>query len=396
MADMTVGQATAHHDEHGHDDAFHNENLKFGVWLYLASEIVLFTMLIAGYAIFRANQPEAINLVKGSLGLVLVTVNTFILLASSYAMVMGLRAIEMGNKRGFYQWIGLTAILGTVFVGGQYIEYTELGHLNVSLNKQDFTVATTIFEDVNEVEAVLTATTVDNSSDEVLGTSSEIVEIREEALPADGTVIDSDAETTTTVAVTSYIVDFENDAALFENVNLANFEIRVADNYSLLDADGNAITEPDAIETALVNYHLRDDNDITDADLSRARRAIFDEPIISLNNLAVTDIDGNVVPFSDILNGQAVELAPDQYNNLNAYFQALLGNSASNYGMRFYAPTAFHGAHVIVGVLWALWVLWRGYKGHYDNNAIGVEMFGLYWHFVDVVWIGLFTLIYLV
>jgi heme/copper-type cytochrome/quinol oxidase subunit 3 len=65
-------------------------------------------------------------------------------------------------------------------------------------------------------------------------------------------------------------------------------------------------------------------------------------------------------------------------------------------GMRFYAPTFFHGAHVFVGVLIGLQVMYLGWKGYYDNNPIGVELFGLYWHFVDVVWIMLFTLIYLV
>ena len=65
--------------------------------------------------------------------------------------------------------------------------------------------------------------------------------------------------------------------------------------------------------------------------------------------------------------------------------------------MRFYAPTALHGAHVIIGVIWALWVLWRGSKGTYNSGKfLGVEIFGLYWHFVDVVWIFLFTLIYLI
>jgi heme/copper-type cytochrome/quinol oxidase subunit 3 len=66
------------------------------------------------------------------------------------------------------------------------------------------------------------------------------------------------------------------------------------------------------------------------------------------------------------------------------------------FGSRFYAPTAFHGAHVIIGVLWGLWVMWKGSQGRYDDNPVGVEIFGLYWHFVDVVWIILFTLIYLV
>jgi heme/copper-type cytochrome/quinol oxidase subunit 3 len=52
---------------------------------------------------------------------------------------------------------------------------------------------------------------------------------------------------------------------------------------------------------------------------------------------------------------------------------------------------------VIIGVLWALFVLRNGYLGRYSSkNYLGVEVFGLYWHFVDVVWVFLFTLIYLI
>ncbi len=379
MADMTINQPTVHHDEHGGQTvAEHNENLKFAMWLYLASEVVLFTMLIAGYGIFRANQPTAVNLVKDSLGIVLVTANTFILLASSYAMVMGLRAIEMGNKQRFYQWIGLTAILGTVFVGGQYIEYSELGHLNVSLDKQDFTVATTIFESVNEVEAVVTYSVVDTETGDILSSESELVEMRHETLPPASEIVQEDG-TTETVAVTSYLVDFEDNAELFDGVDVSQFEIAWDEDFILLAEDGTAITEPSEIDSALITYN----GNISDRDMS-------------LDRLAVMDANGEIVAFPEIVLGQEVELDPSQYGNLNAYFQKLLGDSASNYGMRFYAPTAFHGAHVIVGVLWALFVMWRGYRGAYDENAIGVEMFGLYWHFVDVVWIGLFTLIYLV
>src|SRR5690606_33922414 len=69
----------------------------------------------------------------------------------------------------------------------------------------------------------------------------------------------------------------------------------------------------------------------------------------------------------------------------------------TEYGMRFYAPTAFHGVHVIVGVLWALRIIARGRQGIYNaRNYLAVEIFGLYWHFVDVVWIFLFTIIYLI
>jgi heme/copper-type cytochrome/quinol oxidase subunit 3 len=73
------------------------------------------------------------------------------------------------------------------------------------------------------------------------------------------------------------------------------------------------------------------------------------------------------------------------------------GNEFDGFGMRFYAPTAFHGVHVIVGVLWGLFVMYNARKGNYSSkNHAGVEIFGLYWHFVDVVWIILFTMLYLI
>lgn len=208
MAEMTVDQpAQVAGHEHGAED-LSTRNQKLGMWLYLASEVVIFAIMIAGYIIFRINEPEIVREIHKELGIALVTANTFILLASSWAMVMGLRAIQMGKRQEFLTWIGVTTVMGIIFLIGQYIEYAELAHLEITL-------------------------------------------------------------------------------------------------------------------------------------------------------------DGIHPEFA-------------------------------GFGMRFYAPTAFHGAHVLVGVIWALEVMRRGANGHYDENPVGVELFGLYWHFVDVVWIMLFTLIYLV
>lgn len=69
----------------------------------------------------------------------------------------------------------------------------------------------------------------------------------------------------------------------------------------------------------------------------------------------------------------------------------------SIYGMAFYIQTGFHGAHVLVGVIWLLLILFRALGGVYSStNYIGFEVFGLYWHFVDLVWIILFTIVYLI
>ncbi len=224
MSEVSIDQTSAVHAEPtapaptGHDvhDA-HNaerqrmrmENLKFATWLYLASEVVIFSVLISFFIVFRVRSPEIVQQVHEEAGILLVSLNTFILLSSSWGMVMGLREIQRGNNKGLMQWIGLTALLGTVFVCLQYVEYNEL---------------------------------------------------------------------------------------------------------------------------------------------SKAGIALFNQ-----------------------------------------------GNQFDGFGMRFYAPTAFHGAHVIVGVLWALYVANNARRGKYSaENYAGVEIFGLYWHFVDVVWIILFTMLYLV
>lgn len=201
MSEMSMQHAPAHEVEIPSKAQI--ENSKFAMWLYLASEVVIFGSLMAVYAVFRLNHPEVVKEIHDELGIILVSINTFLLLASSWAMVMGLHAIKRDDQQGLVRWIGVTAVLGAVFVGLQYVEYSELAHIGISLDTE--------------------------------------------------------------------------------------------------------------------------------------------------------------------------------------------------FGMRFYAPTAFHGAHVIIGVLWALRVMWRGRQGIYSSkNYLAVEIFGLYWHFVDVVWILLFTLIYLI
>jgi len=217
-------ETTLEKPKHGHHDAHYDpkaealsiDNQKFAMWLYLASEVVIFTVFIGTYVLYRINHPESVHEIHEDLGIFLVSANTFILLTSSWAMVMGLRQIQLGNKQGLIRWLSLTALLGTVFVIGQYYEYYELSKISVVLN--------------------------------------------------------------------------------------------------------NSVT---ALEGSTTNI--------------------------------------------------------------------------GGFGARFYTPTFFHGVHVFVGVLWCLEVIRRASKDNYSpRNYVGVEVFGLYWHFVDVVWIILFALIYLI
>ena len=68
------------------------------------------------------------------------------------------------------------------------------------------------------------------------------------------------------------------------------------------------------------------------------------------------------------------------------------------FGSTFYLMTGTHGVHVAVGVFWLNSMLFYSQSGKMEahKNAIDVEIAGLYWHFVDIVWIVIFTVVYLI
>lgn len=82
---------------------------------------------------------------------------------------------------------------------------------------------------------------------------------------------------------------------------------------------------------------------------------------------------------------------------LYEYSELPFGLRDNLFASTFYVLTGFHGLHVLVGVLAILAVLWRSRQpGHYSSQKrFGIEAAELYWHFVDVVWIILFALLYL-
>jgi cytochrome c oxidase subunit III len=82
---------------------------------------------------------------------------------------------------------------------------------------------------------------------------------------------------------------------------------------------------------------------------------------------------------------------------LYEYSHLEFGLRSNLFASTFYVLTGFHGLHVTLGVLLILAVMWRSLKAeHYgSHNHFGVEAAEIYWHFVDVIWIILFILLYL-
>ena len=78
------------------------------------------------------------------------------------------------------------------------------------------------------------------------------------------------------------------------------------------------------------------------------------------------------------------------------FYHKGLGYSTNLFSSTFYTLTGFHGSHVTVGVIWLSTLLYRAVQGKIPPaKALNLEIAALYWHFVDVVWIVIFPVVYL-
>jgi cytochrome c oxidase subunit 3 len=111
-----------------------------GMWMFLITEVLLFGGVFLGYVIYRVNMHEAFvqaseHLGQSVFGLhhvpFLGGLNTVVLLGSSFTMVLAVRAAQLGNKAALVRNLGLTMILGTVFLGVKAYEYTHDWHLGL-------------------------------------------------------------------------------------------------------------------------------------------------------------------------------------------------------------------------------------------------------------------------
>jgi heme/copper-type cytochrome/quinol oxidase subunit 3 len=86
-----------------------------------------------------------------------------------------------------------------------------------------------------------------------------------------------------------------------------------------------------------------------------------------------------------------------QVFEFTSFFREGLTIHTNLFGSTFFLLTGFHGVHVTVGILMLLMLVAFSFRGSLsDEPAFPVEMVGLYWHFVDIVWIVIFTVVYLI
>lgn len=132
MADATLTSTLtsrpAEHPAGGHTTTTGISNKKMAMWVFLASECMLFGGLIATYLLYKDRFPPGGIGPRGENGVFdipFTSASSFVLLMSSLTMVLALSAIQRGEHRLFRTWILTTALLGSTFIAGQIYEFTS-------------------------------------------------------------------------------------------------------------------------------------------------------------------------------------------------------------------------------------------------------------------------------
>ena len=254
------------------------EASKLGMWLFLATEILLFGGMFVAYGIFRFLYPEVYEAASLQLNTLLGAANTVVLLLSSLTMVWAIRGIQMDNRKVLIGNLIATMVLASAFLVVKYFEYEHKFHEG-------------IFPGINFELAEDTQTVSELSGANAI----------------------------------QPIVVIEGHAA----------------------DEGHAEEEAVAEEGAAAAP-------LTEAEAEAAAKAEAKEEIFHLRRAGI--------------------------------FFAI-----------YYMMTGIHAIHILIGIVAIGILTWKSWKGKYSSVwYTPVENVGLYWHIVDIIWIFVFPLMYLI
>jgi cytochrome c oxidase subunit III len=349
--------AHAHPPKLEYQPALPIPNGKLCLWLFLSTEIMFFAGLIGAYIVLRFGAPawpstHDVHLVEW-----MGAVNTAVLIASSITVVLALEAAKRNNASLAKGWIVLTLALGTVFLGVKAFEYRA----KISHGIYPALPHSQIYESAGVNYAAAVRLRVAELKNPLAATEKRTEEQDEQIKVLDSVAAELDA------AEKLLRDQPESPAGRIALLRLAD---RIYPRASVHDHVGGNLhdeTEQDRIE---------DDQDPLEEQIERAASA----------GAATVTLASAETPHADA--GHLLGLN-DQYPWLKLPIMIPGGNA---WASTYFLVTGFHAIHVIVGLI-AFGILCT--KTLNVAKAGTIENVGLYWHFVDLVWIFLFPLLYL-
>jgi len=131
MSTVSTGSHEHHHAHHFQSAEHEYESSKFGTWLFLCTEILMFGGLFVGYAIYHHKHPEMFKVGSTFLDWKLGALNTVVLLISSFTMALSIYYAQLNQKSKVLLNLYITLICAGIFMVVKYIEYSHKIHVGL-------------------------------------------------------------------------------------------------------------------------------------------------------------------------------------------------------------------------------------------------------------------------
>ncbi len=337
------------HGEHGHspflahhfdDPEQQFDSGKLGIWLFLVTEVLFFSGMFCAYALYRSLHPEVFTFASQYLNETLGAFNTGVLLFSSLSMAWGVRCAQMRQRTGLVICLAITLGCAAMFLGVKAIEYThkwDLGLLPAGEYVSQF-LQPAHHAGISPWLYYLSAVPALC----VLGFAAWYV-----------MAVTTGQKRTAEVAGPLLVTALCYFLGVFVGIAFQNAEAaaHAAEHGS----------EIHATETHSGSHDTAGEHD--------------EHAEVKLVSVS----DSPVVP------GEPELAAVDQAGGAGIFFSI------------YYCMTGVHAVHILGGMAVLAWLLVRATKDHFNEEYFGpVDYVGLYWHLVDLIWIYLFPLLYLI
>lgn len=367
-----MSHTDAAHSGHGHGDHGHSPFLahhfddpeqqydsgKLGIWLFLVTEVLFFSGMFCAYALYRSRNPEVFTFASQFLNAKLGAFNTGVLLFSSLSMAWGVRCAQLRQRTGLVVCLAVTLGCASMFLGVKAIEYTHKWDLGL-LPAGDYISQYSLTSHHEGVSPWLYTLSIVPALCVVGFLGWYVMTI------VQGKKRHSEIAGPLLVTALCYFL------GVFIGIAFESAEASAHSDH------GAAHGQSDEHHGA--GGHKEDKHE---ADDSHGASGAQDDHATHNTPPAGRFVSADAprpVP------GAATIESVDQKGGAGLFFSI------------YYCMTGVHAVHILGGMAVLAWLLARATKDQFNEEYFGpVDYVGLYWHLVDLIWIYLFPLLYLI
>ncbi len=390
---------------------------RLGMWIFLATELLLFGGLFCVYAVLRARNPELFTYGHRYLDVGWGTINTVVLIFSSFTMAMAVWAAQTNQRRDLVLFLSLTLLGGADFLGIKVVEYAHKFHDNLVWGAAFYRSAESEALRPLEVSAVVDAA---GGEGKVSGNGSAPPPSLHAGDPIKGRELFRNS------CAACHGLRGEGVPGQGKDMRHSEF-IRKLDDAGLLAFIQRGRLPNDALSTTGRLMPPRGGNPfLTDANLLDIIAYVREvqEPPATGESAAEAGRDASAQaaaapsveparPAEVFLEKSVLPSPAPAPAGLRPLLEREAGSAAEGpppdprrdphcppnmhifFGL-YFCMTGLHALHVVAGLVLISWLLVRSLRGDFSSAYFTpVDLGGLYWHLVDVIWIFLFPLLYL-